>query len=89
MLKISLKAARVNANMTLLEGAKAIGIGKDKRAAAYDRIREVVARHPSARLADFSDHEYEPYYLFDIVHFGWTGWIDAEKALYEFATEGN
>lgn len=66
-----------------------IGIGKDKRDAAYDRIREVVARHPSARLADFSDHEYEPYYLFDIVHFGWTGWIDAEKALYEFATEGN
>lgn len=30
MPKISLKAARVNAKMTLLEGAKAIGIGKDR-----------------------------------------------------------
>lgn len=27
--QISLKAARVNANMTLLEASKAIGIGKD------------------------------------------------------------
>lgn len=62
-----------------------IGIGRDKREAAYDRIRSVVADHGSAQLADFSDKEYEKYFLFDIVHFGWTGWISAEQALYEFA----
>lgn len=28
-LKISLKAARVNANLTILEAAKRIGVGKD------------------------------------------------------------
>ena len=30
MAKISLKAARVNANLTVIEAAKAIGIGKDR-----------------------------------------------------------
>ena len=65
-----------------------IGIGSDKRGAAYDRIRSVVAQHPAAQIADFSNKEYERYYLFDIVHFGWTGWIDAQKAIYEFANGG-
>ena len=65
-----------------------IGIDAATRAAAYQRIREVVQAHPRAQLADFSDREYERYFLFDIVHFGWTGWIDAEQALYEFARGG-
>lgn len=30
MIKISLRAARVNANLTLLQAAKRIGIGKDR-----------------------------------------------------------
>lgn len=64
-----------------------IGITYQTRAAAYDRIREVVGRFESARLADFSDREYERYFLFDIVHFGWTGWIDAQHAIYDFAME--
>lgn len=65
-----------------------IGISYDTRWSAYQHMRDVVARHPNARLADFSDREYEQYFLFDIVHFGWTGWIDAEHALYDFAMEG-
>lgn len=64
-----------------------IGISQETREAAYQRIRDVVGAHEQARLADFTSHEYDPYYLFDIVHFGWTGWIDAEQALYEFAME--
>ena len=65
-----------------------IGISQQTRADAYERIRDVVASHPTASLADFSDREYERYFMFDIVHFGWTGWIEAQKALYDFATEG-
>ena len=65
-----------------------VGISQSTRAAAYQRIRDIVESHPSARLADFSNREYEPYFLFDIVHFGWTGWIDAQHALYDFAVEG-
>ena len=62
-----------------------IGIDAQTRAGAYQRIRDVVAQHSNAQVADFSDREYERYFLFDIVHFGWTGWIDAERAIYDFA----
>lgn len=65
-----------------------IGISAETRTAAYDHIRQVVAEHPAATLADFSDREYEPYFLYDIVHFGWTGWVDVEQALYNFALGG-
>ena len=65
-----------------------IGISLETRSAAYQHIRSIVQSHPTAQLADYSDHEYDKHFLFDIVHFGWTGWIDAEKSLYEFATEG-
>ena len=50
--------------------------------------KPVIQTHPTAKLADFSDREYEKYFLFDIVHFGWTGWIDVEEAVYNFAMEG-
>ena len=66
-----------------------IGISRETREAAYQRIRDIVAKHANARIADFSDREYERYFLFDIVHFGWTGWIDAEHAIYDFATGGS
>ena len=65
-----------------------IGIGRETREAAYARIRDVVAAHPAARLCDFSDHEYEPGFLFDIVHFGWCGWVSCEHALWDFWQEG-
>lgn len=64
-----------------------IGITKDTREAAYQRIRDIVDSHRSAQLADFSDREYERYFLYDIVHFGWTGWIDAEQAIFDFWNE--
>ncbi|MBQ9057570.1 MAG: D-alanyl-lipoteichoic acid biosynthesis protein DltD [Atopobiaceae bacterium] len=62
-----------------------IGISAETRGAAYQRLRDVVGKHAAAQLADFSSHEYEQYFLYDIVHFGWTGWVEAEKALYSFA----
>lgn len=65
-----------------------IGIDQQTRNSCYDHIRSVVGTHPGAKIADFSDREYEKYFLYDIVHFGWTGWIDVEQALYEFAQGG-
>lgn len=63
-----------------------IGITADTRKACYDRIREVAQAH-SAHIADFSDREYEKYFMFDIVHFGWTGWVAAEESVWDFAME--
>ena len=65
-----------------------IGISADTRASCYDRIRAVAAEHPGVKLADFSDREYEKYFLYDIVHFGTVGWTDVNEAVYDFAMEG-
>ena len=66
-----------------------IGIDAQTRKGCYDRVRSVVAGHASVQLADFSDREYETYFLYDIVHFGWTGWVDIEQSIYEFAQGDN
>ena len=62
-----------------------IGISEDTRQACYERIRAVAQRHESVQLADFSDREYEKYFLYDIVHFGTVGWTDVNEAIYAFA----
>ena len=64
-----------------------IGIGQETREACYSHVRQIVSEH-SAQLADFSDRDYEKYFLYEIVHFGWTGWVDVEKSIYEFARGG-
>ena len=61
-----------------------IGIDADKRRGCYDRVRNICAEH-GVSVADFTDKEYEKYFLFDIVHYGWTGWVDVEQSIYEFA----
>ena len=66
-----------------------IGISAATRAACYDRIRAIAAAHDGVQLADFSDREYEKYFLYDIVHFGTLGWTDVNEAVYGFAMGGD
>lgn len=61
-----------------------VGISEDVRAQCYDRIR-AICEEQGVPAADFSDKEYERYFLHDIVHFGWTGWADVEEAIYDYA----
>jgi D-alanine transfer protein len=61
-----------------------IGISAETRQGCYEHIRQV-CEQAGATVCDFSDREYEQYWLYDIVHFGWTGWIDLNQAIYEFA----
>ena len=61
-----------------------VGIDAATRASCYDHIRQVTEAYGVA-IADFSSKEYERYFLHDQVHFGWTGWVDVESAVYAFA----
>lgn len=61
-----------------------IGIDAAKRQSCYERVRGICAEH-GVNVADFTDREYEKYFLFDIVHYGWTGWVDVEQSVYDFA----
>lgn len=60
-----------------------IGIDAQTREGCYERIRALCSAH-DCEMADLSGHEYERYFLYDIVHFGWTGWVDVEQAIYDY-----
>ncbi len=60
-----------------------MGYSATGRAAYYDKIRDVAAA-AGVRLADFSDKDYEPAFLYDIMHLGWKGWLSVTRACVEF-----
>ena len=60
-----------------------VGIDEATRRTSYDHILQICHAYDVA-VADFSDREYEKYFLHDQVHFGWTGWVDVEQAIYDF-----
>ena len=35
-------------------------------------------------MADFSNKEYEEYFLKDIMHLGWKGWVYLDDKVYQF-----
>lgn len=62
------------------------GFNKEKRQEYYDNIRRMADTY-QAEVADFSDREYEPYFMEDTIHLGWKGWVDVSEAIYKFAQE--
>lgn len=56
---------------------------REVRELFYERVRQVCAEW-EVPYVDFSDHEYDKYFLRDVMHLGWTGWVHANKAIYEF-----
>ena len=62
------------------------GFDRAERAWYYQQVRDLCAAH-GAELADFSDREYEAYFLKDIMHLGWRGWAHVCKAIYEYYSE--
>ncbi len=63
-----------------------IGFPADAREDYYSQIRDMVKEF-GAELCDFSDREYEKYFMEDTIHIGWKGWVDACEAIYGFAKE--
>lgn len=47
---------------------------KADRNTYYQNIRDI-CREYNVKLADFSQKEYEIYFLRDIMHLGWKGWL--------------
>ena len=60
-----------------------VGFPKDNRDKYYENIREI-SKNYDVKLADFSDREYEKYFLRDIMHIGWKGWVYVDEAIYDF-----
>lgn len=62
------------------------GFPKEERAAYYQKIRSICEDY-HVQIADFSDKEYEEYFLKDIMHLGWKGWVYLDEAIYHFYKE--
>lgn len=59
------------------------GFPKEERTRYYDTIREICASY-GVSLADFSGKEYEKYFLKDVMHLGWKGWVYLDEAVHSF-----
>lgn len=59
------------------------GFPKENRQQYYQDIRDICDEY-DVELADFSYKEYELYFLKDVMHMGWKGWVYFDEAVYEF-----
>lgn len=60
------------------------GFTADRRAEYYENVREIIAEYENVTLLDLTGYEYEEYFLCDIMHLGWKGWLEVDKALVDF-----
>lgn len=56
---------------------------KESREVFYDKLRAVLDE-AEVEYLDLSSHDYDKYYLRDVMHLGWRSWVQVDKALYEF-----
>ena len=59
------------------------GFGPEERQAYYDNVREVAAEY-GVELLDLTGGEYEDYFLSDVMHLGWKGWLEVDRALIDY-----
>lgn len=59
-----------------------IGLTKEKRLAFYDKLGEMISEYGFDHL-DLREKEYEPYFLKDVMHLGWRGWLYVNKQITE------
>ncbi len=59
------------------------GFPKKGRTTYYQRIKKQIEAE-GFPVADFSSHEYDPYFMKDTIHIGWKGWVYTDKAIKDF-----
>ncbi|MEH7438288.1 D-alanyl-lipoteichoic acid biosynthesis protein DltD [Neobacillus drentensis] len=59
------------------------GFTQDGRSPYYKRIKNQIDAE-GFQIADFSDHEYDPYFMKDTIHIGWKGWVYTDRAIMDF-----
>ncbi|MEO2078432.1 MAG: D-alanyl-lipoteichoic acid biosynthesis protein DltD [Bacillus sp. (in: firmicutes)] len=59
------------------------GFTKEGRSPYYKRIKNQIEAE-GFQIADFSNHEYDPYFMKDTIHIGWKGWVYTDRAIMDF-----
>ena len=60
-----------------------IAFNYESRQLYYDMIRSTCEAY-GVEYADYSGYEYDTYFMRDVMHFGWTGWVHVNRDLYGF-----
>lgn len=64
-----------------------IGLTQDKRLTFYDKLADLSKKYEIDYL-DLRNKEYEPYFLKDVMHLGWKGWLYVNKQITEHYSKG-
>ena len=59
------------------------GFSADRRAVYYDNVRQIVNEYGIQTL-DLTGYKYEEYFMCDVMHLGWKGWLAVDKALIDY-----
>ena len=62
------------------------GMTKESRDDFYDTV-EKMAKEKGFEVLNLKDEEYTPYFMYDVMHLGWKGWIKVEEELYKHFKE--
>ncbi len=63
------------------------GFPADRREEYYQNVREIAEEY-GVQMLDLTGYEYDEYFMCDVMHIGWKGWLEVDKALIEFYYEG-
>jgi D-alanine transfer protein len=55
---------------------------KEKRDAFFDKA-EQMAKERGFEVLNLKDEEYTDYFMYDIMHLGWKGWLKVEEDIYK------
>ena len=59
------------------------GFSADRREEYYQNVRQIVGEY-GIQILDLTGWEYEPYFMCDVMHLGWKGWLEVDRALIDY-----
>lgn len=62
------------------------GFTAERRARYYRNVREIAEEY-GVQTLDLTSYEYVPYFLCDVMHLGWKGWLTVDRALIDYYYE--
>ena len=62
------------------------GFTKERRQQYYENVNAIAAEY-NIKVLDLTGNEYDEYFLCDVMHLGWKGWLEVDRAIVDFYNE--
>ena len=59
------------------------GFTADRRQQYYENVRQIAGEY-GIQMLDLTGYEYEPHFMCDVMHLGWKGWLQVDRALIDY-----